>query len=497
LEANPLEKISFHNWEFETITKHTLDILVIVDQNQIVKYVTPSFESILGYSAEEFVGKNAFEPLFPEDRDRLMASHREAVMTKESKVDEYRVLHKNGEMKYLESRVMPVQDHPDHLVVVSIRDITLRKQMEKELVHRKNRYQELQKSLKNYSQDLSKVMNVSDLTNRLIKELDTVLLDSKPQMIVYNRETDMMEGDSLFEPSSNWHILSAGKLQYENEQIHILIGDRKEMAYILTFQASSVKESMDSIWLETLIFYTVMVFESLNVIESLMNQLETALQKSERPQWILRLMFTLSEKQRMELSSDLHDTVLQDQMSLFRNMEIILKEHQFDKEIDHQLNEIVQGLLDTIHKIRVTCNELRPPLLREMGLVQALENLFNHTQISSTFKIRFSTENTEGLVLNEEETIGIYRIAQELLNNAAKHSQAANLDFHLNRLADRLHLHYSDDGIGFEAKELTPSFKSIGLSGMRERIRSLNGTIEFTSQPGNGLSVKMQIQIIV
>jgi two-component system, NarL family, sensor histidine kinase ComP len=205
----------------------------------------------------------------------------------------------------------------------------------------------------------------------------------------------------------------------------------------------------------------------------------------------------LSEKQRMELSSDLHDTVLQDQMVLLRKLESLLADEQFDKEMDYQLNGIVQGLLDTIHKIRVTCNELRPPLLREMGLVQALENLFEYTQISSTFKIKFNTENTANIRLNEEETIGIYRIVQELLNNAAKHSQAANLFFYLYCLDDRIHLHYSDDGIGFEAKELTPSFKSIGLSGMRERIHSLNGNIEFTSQPGNGLSVKMLIPISV
>lgn len=488
-----MDKTNNRNWEFETITKHTLDILIIVDQNQIVKYVTPSFESILGYSSEEFIGKNAFEPVFPEDRDRLMASHMETVKTKQPKVDEYRVFHKNGELKYLESRVMPVPNDPDHLVVVSVRDITLRKQMERELEHRKNRYQELQNSLKNYSLDLSKVMKVSDLKNRLIKELETVIPDSNPQMNVYNPETHIIVSDRSFDPPSYWHNLSVGKLQYVNEQVHILIGERKELAYILTIRSSSVKETMDSIWLETLVYYTIMVFESLNVIESLMNQLEKALQKSERPQWILRLMFNLSEKQRMELSSDLHDTVLQDQMVLLRKLEAILANDQFDKEVDLKLNGIVQGLLDTIHRIRETCNELRPPLLREMGIVQALENLFDYTQISSTFKISFTTVNTEDLLLNEEETIGIYRVVQELLNNAAKHSKAANLYFQMKHLNGWIHLLYTDDGIGFEAKELTPSFKSIGLSGMRERIRSLNGTIEFTSQPGNGLSVTMQI----
>ena len=490
-----LENKSGLNWEFETIVQHTLDILLIVDQNQIVKFVTPSFESILGYRIDEFLGKNAFEPVYAEDRDQLMAAHREVILTKEPKVNEYRVFHKNGELKFFESRVMPVQNQPNNLVVVSIRDITFRKNMEAELENRKTRYQELQNKLKNFAQDLSTFMKVSDVQTRLINELTNTIPDSEPKIVTYNHETtngNLTNGLISYLPT-----LAVGKLHYVKEQIHILIGERKEKAYILTVKASSLKESMDSIWFETLVYYTVMVFESLNVIENLMNQLETALKKSERPQWILRLLFNLSEKQRMELSSDLHDTVLQEQIASYRNLETILKEHHFDHNVDLQLKGILQELLDTIHQIRVTCNELRPPLLRELGLIRALENLFDHTQISAPFKIKFTTENTEGLQLNEEETIGLYRIVQELLNNATKHSKANHLHFHLNKVDGTLNLDYSDDGIGFDAEKLTPSFNSMGLSGMRERIQSLNGNIEFHSQPRNGLSIKMQIPISV
>ena len=400
-----LENKSGMNWEFETIAKHTLDILLIVDKNQMIKFVTPSIESILGYRPEECLGGNAFEPVYAEDRDQLIADYREVIMTKEPKVNEYRVFHKNGELKFFESRVMPVRNHPDHLVVVSIRDITFRKNMEEELENRKNRYQELQNKLINFSQDLSTTMKISDLQSRLINELTNTIPDSEPKIVVYHHETPneyLSNGLSSYVP-----VLAIGKLHYDQEQIHILLGERKEKAYILTIKASSIKESMDSIWFETVVYYTVMVFESLNVIENLMNQLETALQKSERPQWILRLLFNLSEKQRMELSSDLHDTVLQDQIASYRKLETILKEHPFDYDVDLQLKGILQGLLDTIHQIKVTCNELRPPLLRELGLIGALENLFDHTQVSAPFKIKFTTENTEGLQLNEEETIGI------------------------------------------------------------------------------------------
>jgi len=488
-----LENTDHINWEFETIAKHTLDILLIVDKNQIVKFCTPSLESILGYRPEEFVGKNAFDPVYPEDRDKLMASHREA-MTKESMVDEYRVFHKNGEIRYFESRVMPMPNHPDNLVVVSIRDITSRKRMELELENRKNRYQELQNKLKHYSQNLSSVRRIEDLKARLMKELTTVIPDSHPKIVVYNRETLRFEGDFTTGLLLYMPLLTVGKLQVDDKQIHVLLGDHKEQAYILTIMAASIKVSMDRIWFETLVHYTSMVFESLTMIESLMVQLDTALKKVERPQWIIKLLFHLSEKQRMELSSDLHDTVLQDQMSLLKRLETMVKDKQIDDELALQLKGILQGLTDTIHQIQVTCHELRPPLLKELGLIRALEQLFHDTQASSTFTITFTTENIEGL--NEEVTIGLYRIAQELLNNATKHSQAAHLHFHLYRSDEALHLTYTDDGIGLDAGNLRPSFNSMGLSGMGERIRSLNGTIEYHSRPGNGLQITLQIPII-
>ncbi|MFS0862323.1 PAS domain S-box protein [Fredinandcohnia sp. 179-A 10B2 NHS] len=497
LGGGRLDKTSHMNWEFETITKHTQDLLIVVDQNQIVQFVTPSLETILGYRPEEFIGKNAFDPVFYEDRDRLIASHREVVTQKDPKIDEYRVFHRNGEVKYLESKVMLIPNDPDNLVVVSIRDITLRKSMEVELEKRKNRYQQLQNQLKSYSQDLSMVLKVSDLKNRLIQELETVLPESEPSISIFHRKKKTFETNYPLRLSGYLAKMTVGRLLDDSEQIHILIGNRKERANILTIKSSSIKESMDSIWFETLIFYTVMVFESLNVIENLLNQLENELQKNDKPQWILRLLFNLSEKQRTELSSDLHDTVLQEQMMLYRDLEVILKEHHFVGDIDEQLKGIVQGLLDSIHQIRTTCNELRPPLLRELGLLRSLENLFEYTQISSSFKIRFQTKNTDGLVLNEEETIGIYRIVQELLNNAVKHSQANNLHFHISNVEERLIMDYSDDGRGFETNKLTPTFKSIGLSGMKERIKSLGGVIEFDSQPGKGLRVRLQLPISV
>ncbi|MFJ5717973.1 PAS domain S-box protein [Neobacillus sp. NPDC093127] len=483
-----MEKTSNFSWIFDTITNHTLDIIAIIDQNRRVRFTTPLFFEMFGVKPEDLQKLDIFDRVHPDDRDWLMGRHRRVIATGKKSSSEYRVIDKDGEIRHLECKTTPIPDTEDNLTVVAIRDITDRKKMENELQQRKNRYEVLQKSLKSFSQDLSTVMKVTDLEERLLKEVKTVITGSEPEMIILNQKTKSRFPE--LEPS-----LPLGKIEQVGKNIVIKIGERKGSPYILLLNGSSIYETMDSIWLETLVCYTVMVFENLNVIENLMNQLEEALQSNETPQWVLRLLFNLQEQQRQNLSSDLHDTVLQEQIDLYRRLEALLNRNEIDEGIKIQLKGIEQGLLDTIHQIRMTCNELRPPLLRELGLERALENLFEYTQVSSTFKIAFHSENTGGLSLNEELTIGIYRIVQELLNNAAKHSKAAMLNFKISK-QDTLRLEYSDDGVGFDATKLSPSFNNMGLSSMRQRVQSLNGDIEFYSQQNHGLRVLIDFPII-
>ncbi|EKN63774.1 PAS/PAC sensor signal transduction histidine kinase [Neobacillus bataviensis LMG 21833] len=482
-----MEMTSQFNWIFETITNHTLDIIAIIDQNRRIQFTTPVFFEIFGSSPEELPNLDIFDKVHPEDREWLMERHRNVIKNQQKSSSEYRVIDKIGEIRYLECKTTPIPDTEDHLTVVAIRDITERKKMENELQRRKDRYEVLQKSLKSFSQDLSSVMKVSDLEERLLKEVRTIITGSEPDILILNRENKDFKGSSS---------LTVGKVETGGDRFFIKIGERKDCHYVLTLNTKSIFETMDLIWLETLVCHTVMVFENLNVIENLMYQLESALQSNETPRWVLRLLFNLQEKQRQNLSSDLHDTVLQDQIDLFRKLEALPNQYEVDSMVRGQLKGIEQGLLDTIHQIRMTCNELRPPLLRELGLERALENLFEYTQVSSTFKIVFNTFNTSTLSLNEELTIGIYRIVQELLNNAAKHSKASILSFQIRNQDEKLKIAYSDDGVGFNLEKLFPTFNNMGLSSMRQRVQSLNGQIEFSSQPGQGLKVMIAFPII-
>jgi two-component system, NarL family, sensor histidine kinase ComP len=459
---------------FQEILNHSSDVLMIVDRNRHIKYITPNFYQLSGYRPEEFYNRDTFDMIHPEDKEYLLARHQNLLATKQSNSSEYRVISKNGEVRYCECRTTPLPDTEGYLQVVSTRDITDRKRMQLELERHKNRHEVLQTSLKSFSQDLSSVMKLSDLEERLIKELAEILPNSKPIII----KTHPLKKE-----------LTKGKLETLDDKILIKIGEQHEKPFILSINADSITEKMDAIWLETLVYYAVMVFENIMMIEELMNQLETAVQSDQTPQWVLRMMFKLQEQQRLKLSSDLHDTVLQDQIDLYRRMESILQRYEIAEEARSQLKDIEQGILDIIHDIRQTCNQLRPPLLRELGLESSLENLFDHIQVLSTYKIIFTSKGIKELDLSEEQTITIYRIVQELLQYAEEHSGATCLQFRLSTDNLILKMTYCDNGIEFD------STQHLGLSTISQRAKSLGGKVEFHSEKGSSTKVSLELPI--
>jgi two-component system, NarL family, sensor histidine kinase ComP len=470
---------------FETILDHTFDMLLIVNQERNVLFATPNFYEITGYSPEQLRHMDAFAIIHPDDIEYMLHNHHQLLSAKQTVTPEYRMIDKNGKIRYFECRTTPLPHTEDYLQVVSIRDFTERKQMELELERHKNRYATLQNSLKNFSQEFSSIMKVSDLEERILKELVTVLPDSNPRII---------KGNPKKEVNPYFPELTLGKMEFFFDKIFMKIGERNQKPYILTLLATAIHEKMDSIWLETLAYYAVMVFENLKMIEDLINRLEVVVQSKETPEWVLRMLFQLQEQQRMTLSSDLHDTVLQDQIELYRRLESLLNQRDMEKEMKEKLKEIEHGLLDIIHEIRVTCNQLRPPMFRDLGLERSLENLFEHTQFTSTFKIIFSAEDIRDLPLSEEQTITIYRIVQEILQQA-ENSKADLIEFHLYAEKNKLKMVYRDNRDEIDEVERDRTLSHPVITSINHRAKSLGGKIESRILTGRGLIVDLELPI--
>jgi two-component system sensor histidine kinase ComP len=302
------------------------------------------------------------------------------------------------------------------------------------------------------------------------------------------------EIQSLILEGSHW--FSIGEILEIEQGNIILVGNMLDKSYLLWVgdKQNRTKLNIDEkTWLKTIAQYVSIVYENLHLIEGLTDRSKEIMGKkpiNNAPPWFLRFIFNITEKERSRLALDLHDSVLQEQLYWYRKLEKIAAGDGLSAELKTELNKIKDGLLDNIDEIRKTCTDLRPPFLKEIGIVESLAQLFRYTQLHTNYAIQFDGSRLYA-ELDHEQAIAIYRIVQELLSNATKHSNASRIEIRLTSSNENIYLDYQDNGIGMSLQEPLNDFKHFGLSGIKERVSSLEGEALFFSAPGEGLKTSI------
>ena len=197
------------------------------------------------------------------------------------------------------------------------------------------------------------------------------------------------------------------------------------------------------------------------------------------------------EAERMRISGELHDSVLQQITSLTLRLGKVRNQVSSDSETKATVSGLQQELIKIGTDIRQISHELHPALLQESGLPAALSSYCEELG-----KVRGLTVTCETDASVEELSPGaalcLYRIAQEALGNAAKYSAAKKVEVRLTRSNGTVCLSVSDDGIGCALDQLGKS-GGLGVINMRERVLQLNGKFEFDSKRGRGTTVKAEV----
>ena len=290
-----------------------------------------------------------------------------------------------------------------------------------------------------------------------------------------------------------------GLVLEEDKGFVVNVGETQSRTYILVgmAQINTPKLSRDELsWLKTLAYYTNVTIESFIKIEQFMEHLEMTEEEGEKSTWLIRVLYQLEEKQRSLLAKDLHDSVLQDLLSIRRKIEMdaYIGDASGEGIPVHKTAQslIIDDMNNVISMIRETCHELRPNVLFDLGLEKGLKRLVEQHIHENGFNIRF-TSNKIGDDIQSDIQLNLYRITQELLNNTKKHSNAKNIVLMLVKIKDKLVLHYEDDGDGADPEKLFGKTGSMGLSGIRERVMMLNGTMEVTTEVNKGFKILIEI----
>ncbi|MFE1564184.1 histidine kinase [Bacillus velezensis] len=366
-----------------------------------------------------------------------------------------------------------------------------------------------QDSIFKYTQLIRSITSLKQMFKELKKTILDVLLVSKAYVFEVTSEGDILYHDKR-DNEPDWEMYSKefkkvtseiGKIIELNRGFLIKIGERGGSSYVLLCLSSinTPRLTRDEIsWLKTLSFYTSVSMENVIQIEELMNHLQDLKQQGSNPVWLKKLMFTIEEKQRSDLARDLHDSVLQDLISLKRQCELFLadfkKEEPCQLEVQDKLHQMNEQMSDVILMTRETCHELSPQLLYDLGLVKAVSKLAAQQQERAPFHIRLNTGRFTA-ALDLDTQLNLYRIIQEFLSNAMKHSQANEVLIMLISIQNKVILHYEDDGVGCNQEEGGGQSMSMGLSGIKERVRALDGRMKIDTSEGNGFKVDIEMEL--
>lgn len=195
--------------------------------------------------------------------------------------------------------------------------------------------------------------------------------------------------------------------------------------------------------------------------------------------------------ERGRLARDLHDAVTQTLFSASLIADVLPKLWERNPETGRQkLGELRQLMRGALSEMRTLLLELRPDTLVEVDLGDLYQHLTNAFTGRTRIPVAFAQEGQSPLPPDVKEVF--YRVAQEALNNTAKHAGASQVQVHLIVHEGDAEVSIQDDGCGFDIMAMTP--EHMGLKFMRERADAVHAKLNIDSAPGAGTLIQMRWQ---
>ena len=221
----------------------------------------------------------------------------------------------------------------------------------------------------------------------------------------------------------------------------------------------------------------VMVVQAL-LIAALLHEVRRRRDAETQARQLSRRLFTAQEEERRRIARELHDGA---------NQEIALFAMQLDRSGHDVLAERARALATDLHRLS---HELHPAILDQLGLVQALQQFGDQLRQGRALTVEVRASQWPA-TLPPAVAVVFYRVAQEALQNAARHSGAREAFVDLRGTSAELSMTIADCGAGFGPPR-TPAAR-LGLAGMRERLRGIGGTLSVETAREKGTTVVARI----
>jgi len=208
---------------------------------------------------------------------------------------------------------------------------------------------------------------------------------------------------------------------------------------------------------------------------------------------LLNTVLAIQDKERKRIAEDIHDSVGSILSAAKLNLSWLEEDRNLFTNEQKSKYQATLALLDeAASELRNISHNIMPATLSRLGLIAALQNLFDRISSHSGLRISFTSYGFSERI-NEEVEMSIYRIILELVNNVVKHAHADEVTVQLIKHASYINITVEDNGTGFNYRQVSAETKGIGLNNIMSRVDYLKGRIDIDSRKGVGTTILIDI----
>ena len=459
---------------FRSLVQNGSDMIKILDENGMFIFSSPSVEQVLGFSSDQILGKKVFEFVHSDELEMIHYHFNNIKKSDYQEIQYFRFRNAQGEWRWLETKLTNLLNDPAVKGIVSnSRDVTEKKKAEEAIRASEERYRHLF-----FNNPMS--IYIWDIETLEILEVN----DTAQKEYGYTRE----------------EFLSLSVLALrEKEEVAKYLSFVKELTLsqqeAITIRLwKHIRKNGDTIFME--IYSQKIIFKDRIAVIALANnvtekiKLEKKLEeeRNAKQKEITEAVIRVQEKERYEISRELHDNVNQ---QLTVAMMYIATAEKGTGNAEALLKQSSGFIYNAIEEIRKLSKALVTPLIKDFGLCKAIDGLVEDIQIANTIQLDFFYGNFHEEDISYEFKLNIFRIVQEQMNNILKHAEAKQVVIELYR-DDLISLSINDDGIGFNTEKKR---SGIGLNNIQTRTELYAGKVNIQSTPGTGCKIKIEFPV--
>ncbi len=439
-------------------------------------FVNDTWCKIVGASSEQAMGEGWARFLHPDDRQRVVDDWHEAARNRRDQSADFRFLNRELGVRWVTASAIALFDDAGSVTgyVGTIVDLTERKAVEDVVRADEAR-------LRSVLDNTPAVISLKDLTGRyvLVNRGWENLYGVKHEEIVGLTNYELIPKTSSVHMSPeiaerfaaiDQDVIRTGA-PVESEDL-VPDGDDQKLFVTVKFP---IKDGSGAI-------------TGVGGISTEITERRRAVDALIAEQGRLRQTLELQDNERQLIAYEIHDGLIQYTTGALLQLES-MRFPEPDSPAAQTVQRVAGILRRAVAEGRRIIEDIRPPVLDDLGVLAAVENLI-HEEDRAHVNIEFVKDDRLGRMDPKIEE-ALYRITQEALTNIGKHSRSDSVRIELNRRGEWVHLEVSDRGVGFLPSGWAKG--TLGLRGMTERAKIAGGTCRIETAPGSGTSVVVDL----